>query len=42
VPREALLTRVRRQFAALQEAPIREVVPLLVERQVRAEINRAT
>ena len=42
VPRDALLTRVRRQFAALQEAPIREFVPLFVERRVRAEMNRAT
>jgi len=41
-PRAALLTRVRRQFAALQEAPIRDFVPLFVERRVRAELGRTT
>ena len=42
IPRDALLTRVRRQFAALQEVPIREFVPLFVERRVRTELRRAT
>ena len=42
VPRDSLLTRVRQQFAAMQEAPIREFVPLFVERRVRAEMTSAT
>jgi hypothetical protein len=42
VAREALRTRVRRHFAAMQEAPIRDFVPLFVERRVRAELRRAT
>jgi hypothetical protein len=42
LPREALRTRVRRQFAALQEAPIRDFVPLFVERRVRTELRQAT
>lgn len=42
VARETLRTRVRRQFAALQEAPIRDFVPLFVERRVRAELSRVT
>ena len=41
LPREALRTRVRRQFVALQEAPIREFVPLFVERRVQAELRQA-
>jgi len=41
VPRAALLTRVRRQFVAMQEVPIREFVPLFVERRVRAEMRGA-
>ena len=42
VTRDALRIRVRRQFAAMQDAPIREFVPLFVERRVRAELSRAT
>ena len=42
VPRDALLTRVRSQFLAMQEIPIREFVPLFVERRVRAEMRSVT
>jgi len=40
--REALRSRVRRHFAAMKEAPIRDFVPLFVERRVRAELRQAT
>jgi hypothetical protein len=33
---------VRRHFAAMKEVPIREFVPLFVERRVRAELHQAT
>jgi hypothetical protein len=42
LPREALRSRVRRHFAAMKEVPIREFVPLFVERRVRAELHQAT
>ena len=42
IPRDALLSRVRRQFVAMQEVPIRDFVPLFVERRVRAELRQAT
>lgn len=37
-PRDAVRTRVRRNFLAFQSAPVRDFVPLFVERRVRAEL----
>lgn len=38
-PREAVRARVQRHFAAFQSAAVRQFVPLLVERRVRAELH---
>ena len=38
-PRDALRTRVRRNFIAFHDATVRQFVPVFVERRVRAELR---
>jgi len=40
IPRDAVRTRVRQQFSAMQNAVITQFVPVFVERRVRAELVR--
>ena len=40
IPRETVRTRVREQFAAMQNAAIRQFVPVFVERRVRRALRR--
>ena len=39
IPRDAVRTRVREQFSAMEKAVITQFVPVFVERRVRAELR---